>query len=142
VNVLDFLEGRQVAAAVLFVCPDHKADSDGALAFAVRAAALMSAGAGVVVVDVVPGLPSWATHLHSLTGVYPAARRPPGAECPLLVVHPVFREESERYTVWHHAVAPGFPLPTISVPIRGAMNMKLDLEATYMEACERSRIPG
>ena len=60
VDVIDQREGRHVGAAVLFVCPDNKADSDAALAFAVRAAALMSAGAGVVIVDVVPGPPAWA----------------------------------------------------------------------------------
>ena len=75
-NVLDARHGRQTAGAVLFVGADNKADSDAALAFAVRAAALVSTGAGVVIVDALPGPPSWATHLHSLTGVYPIARRP------------------------------------------------------------------
>src|SRR5262245_15373456 len=140
VNVIDHLEGRHVAAVVLFVCPDHKEDSDGALAFAVLAAAFMSAGAGVVVVDIAPGLPSWATHLHSLTGVYPLTRRPHGKEATVLVVHPEVQDKAERFAVWHHAITPGFPLPTVPVPIRGAMHLKLDLEATYMEACEHSRI--
>jgi hypothetical protein len=141
VDIIDRLEGPQVGAAVLFVCPDHKQDSDAALAFAVRAAGLMNTGVGVVIVDIAPGLPSWATHLHSLTGVYPAVRRPRGNECPVLVVHPTFRDDTELFAVWDYAIVPGCPLPTVPVPVRGAMHLKLDLEATYAEACERSRIP-
>lgn len=140
VNVIDSLEGHQVAAAVLFVCPDHKTDSDGALAFAVRVAGLISAGVGVVVVDIVRGPPSWSAHLHSLTGVYPIASRPRATECPVLVVHPLFRDGAEQFAAWHHAAAMGSLLPTIPVPVCGAMHLKLDLEATYSEACERSRI--
>jgi len=141
VRVIDLLGGREPAAAVLFACPDHKADSDGALAFAVRAAELMGAGIGVVVVDITPGPPSWATHLHSLTGVYPAARRPRGGECPVLVVHPRVPNGTERFDVWHHAVRLGDHLPTVPLPVRGAMHLRLDLESTYAEACGRSRIP-
>jgi hypothetical protein len=142
VNFIDHLEGRDVVAAIQFVCPDHKADSNAALGFAVRAAELMLSGTGVVIVDIAPGPPSWATHLHSLTGVYPLAQRPRGGECPTLVVHPRFQNRTTQFDVWHHLVSPGEALPTVPVPVCGAMYLKLDLEATYMEACERSRIPG
>lgn len=143
VKVIDHLDGRHVAAVVLFVGEDHKADSDGALAFAVRAAGFMSAGVGVVIVDALPGSPTWATHLHSLTGVYPMTRRPRGGEAPVLVVHPRAESASgaQRYDVWHHTVAVGLPLPTVPVPVCGAMHLKLDLEATYTEAWTRLRIP-
>ena len=97
--------------------------------------------AGVVIVDALPGPASWATHLHSLTGVYPIARRPRGTDAPILVVHPSAQGGAERFVVWHHAVAPGFPLPTVPVPVRGAMHLALDLEATYAEACRNSRLP-
>ncbi len=140
-NVLDARHGRQTAGAVLFVGADNKADSDAALAFAVRAAALVSTGAGVVIVDALPGPPSWATHLHSLTGVYPIARRPRGADTPVLAVHPVVRDGGERYAVGYHSVAPGFPLPTVPLLVRGATHLSVDLEATYLEACQAARTP-
>lgn len=139
VNVMDHLEGPRVVAAVLFVGAEHKADSDGALALAIRAAGLMSAGTGVVIVDVLPGPASWATHLHSLTGVFPIARRPRGADTPIVAIHPQVRDGQERYAVWHYAVAPGRALPVVPVPLSGAMHLKLDLEATHAEACERGR---
>ncbi|QJW98969.1 hypothetical protein [Frigoriglobus tundricola] len=141
VTVMDTQRGGAVAAVVLFVAPDHKVDSDGALAFAVRAAGLMSGGAGVVIVDAAPGPASWATHLHSLTGVYPITRRPRGPEAPVLVVHPEVRDGVEQFGVWHHAVGAGVPLPTVPVPVRGAAHLKLDLEATYSEACAPLRLP-
>lgn len=135
------LAGGQAAAVVLFVTPDNKADSDASLAFAVCAAGFMASGAGAVIVDILPGPPSWATHLHSLTGVYPLPRRPRGGEAPVLAVHPRIEDGAERYAVWHHAVATGSPLATVPVPVRGAMHLTLDLEATYAEACERVRVP-
>ncbi|MBY0513677.1 MAG: hypothetical protein K2P78_07160 [Gemmataceae bacterium] len=141
VEVIDRLEGRDGGAAVLFVTLDHTADSDGALVFALRAANLMSTGVGVVIVDITAGPRHWATHLHSLTGVFPTARRPRGAARPVLVVHPRVSGDAARYDVWHHAVEPGSALPTVPLPIRGAMMLRLDLEATYTEACERSRVP-
>jgi hypothetical protein len=140
VTLWDTTEDRR-AAAVLFVTPDNKADSDGALAFAVRAAALLGAGATVVVIDALPGPPSWATHLHSLVGVYPIARRPRNGEAPILVVHPERVDGAPRFAVWHHLVAPGFPLPTVVVPVRGAGHLTLDLEATYLDARQRGRLP-
>ncbi len=128
-------------AVVLFVTPDNKSDSDASLAFAVRVAAFVTGGVGVVIVDPVPGAPSWATHLHSLVGVYPLPRRSRNGEAPVLVVHPRIEGGAEKYAVWHYAVAAGFPLPTVTVPV-GAMHLKLDLEATYTEACQRTRSPN
>lgn len=132
--------GRNVAAAVLFVTPDNKADSDAALAFAVRAAQLMSSGAGVVVVDALPGAANWATHLHSLTGVYPITKRPRGTDSPVLAVHPMVHEGAELFGVWHHNVPTGAALPTVPVAVRGAMHLKLDLEATYADAVQRGKL--
>jgi hypothetical protein len=140
VEVIDALEGPRVAAGVLFATEDNKADSDAALAFAVRAAGLLTAGAGVVVVDALPGPPSWATHLHSLTGVYPLARRPRNGEATVLVAQPEVHEGVGCCAAWLHAVAPGFPLPTVAVPVRGGTYLRLDLEATYLEACDRGRL--
>ena len=140
VTVVDRLDLPGPAAAVLFVTPDNKADSDAALAFAVRAAGFMSAGAGVVIVDALPGPPAWATHLHSLTGVYPIARRPRNGDASVLVVHPTVQNGGEWFAVWHHAIPSGAPLPTVPVPVRGSMHLRLDLEATYAEACERGRV--
>lgn len=141
VDVIDYLEGRHVVASVLFAGTDHKADADAGRAFAARAAALMFAGTGVVIVDAMPGAPNWASPLHSLTGVYPPAHRPRAGEAAVLAVHPNVRDRAERFAVWHHAVAPGVPLPTVPVPLCGAMHLKLDLEATYLEACARGRFP-
>jgi hypothetical protein len=134
--------GGQTVAAVLLVSPDNKADSDASLAFAVRAAALMNTGVGVVIVDAVPGPPSWATHLHSLVGVYPLPRRPRNGDAPVLVVHPRIEGGAEKYAVWHHSVPAGAPLPSVPLPVAGETRLTLDLEATYLEACRRTRPPG
>ncbi|HEY1188788.1 MAG TPA: hypothetical protein VGE74_14130 [Gemmata sp.] len=138
-RVADARDGS-VVAAVLFVTPDNKADSDSALALAVRAAGLMSGGAGVVIVDALPGPASWATHLHSLTGVFPITKRPRGTDSPVLAVQPAFPNGAEQFAVWHHNVPAGAALPTVPVAVRGVLNLALDLEATYAEACQRSKL--
>jgi hypothetical protein len=87
-----------------------------------------------VVIDALPGPPNWATHLHSLVGVYPLARRSRGEDVPILVAAP----GADAFAVWHYSVAPGLPLPTVPVPVRGAPGLTLDLEATYLTAFERN----
>jgi hypothetical protein len=141
VNLIDTLEGKHLAGSVLFVDEDHKSDSDGGLVFAVRVAALASAGAGVVVVDIAPGAASWAMHLNTLLPAYPTARRPRGSGATVLVIHPRLRGDAEQYDVWYHTVAVGESFPTVPLPVRGELFLKLDLEATYAEACTHSRIP-
>jgi hypothetical protein len=131
--------GGRVVAAVLFATADNKADSDGALVFAVRVAGYMSAGVGVVVVDPLPGAANWATHLQSLAPVYPITRRPRNGEAPVVVIRPESRDGAEHYLVWHGNVPPGAPLPTVPVPLPGSAELELDLEATCLEACQKSR---
>jgi hypothetical protein len=128
--------GADFAAAVRFVCPDHKADSDAALAFAVGCAALLYEGVGLLIVDAVPGPPAWATHLHSLAAVYPAGRRPPARPLSALAVRPAFRSGGAGFDVWHFPLQAGRPLPTVTIPLRGPMP-ELDLEATYTAAVGR-----
>jgi hypothetical protein len=134
-------DAGRAGAAVLFVCPDHKADSDAALAFAVRAASFLAAGAAIVIVDTVAGPPSWATHLHSLAPVYPIARRPRGADRPVLVVQPVARDGVEGFAVWHHTISAGSTLPTVLLGIPGGTQLRLDLEATYTAAYGPNHTP-
>lgn len=136
VDVLDSSDGRRGVASVLFATPDNKADSDSSLAFAVRVAGLLGAGVGVIVVDAVPGAPSWATHLHSLTPVCPIARRARKGECTVLVVRPCVRDGAETLDVWSHLVDVGAALPTVPLPLAGA-DLKLDLEACYTDARSR-----
>ncbi len=140
VNIHDHLAGTpQLATTVFFVLPDHKAESDAALALAVQAASLLGLGSSVVIVDVSPGAASWATHLHSLAPVFPIVRRPRNGESPILAITPhSHNENAEQFAVWHQLVAPGSALPTVPVSVRGTLQLQLDLEATYNEA--RSRL--
>lgn len=136
VDVLDSSDGRRLVGAVLLATPDNKVDSDSSLAFAVRVAGLIGAGVGVVVVDAVPGAPSWATHLHSLVPVCPIARRARKGECSVLVVKPCVRGGAETLDVWSHLVEVGAALPTVLLPLAGT-DLKLDLEACLADARSR-----
>jgi hypothetical protein len=139
VNIHDHLAGTpQLATTVFFVLPDHKAESDAALALAVQAASLLGQGTGVVIVDMSPGAASWATHLHSLAPVFPIVRRPRNGEAPILAITPhAHNENAEQFAVWHQLVAPSAAMPTVPVSVRGTVQLHLDLEATYNEAQSR-----
>lgn len=131
--------GGPAAAAVLFVSPDDKRDSDAALGLAAAVTALLHDGAGVVVVDAVPGAPlAWATHLHSLIGIYPLVHRRPGVEMATLAVCPTFRDGAGGFDAWHSVLKPGGPLPVVPLAVRGGAVLRLDLEATYAAECGRS----
>ena len=125
--------------AVLFVGADHKTDSDGGLVFAVRVATRVSAGVGVVVVDIAPGPASWAMHLNTLVPVYPIAKRPRGPGASVLVIQPRSRDGVEQYDVWYHTVAVGGTFPTVPLPIRGDTHPMIDLEATYTRSLAASQ---
>jgi hypothetical protein len=42
--------------------------------------------------------------------------------------------------VWPSPLGVGQQLPSVPLPLRGAGCVKLELEATYLDACQRSRI--
>lgn len=137
VSVRDGATGRTVAA-VLFVTPDNKADSDAGLMFAVRVAALLSDGVCVVVVDPLPGAANWGTHLQSLAPVYPITRRPRNGEAPILVICPESRAGAEQYQVWYNSTAPAAALPALSLAGPQLPPVALDLEATLAAALQHS----
>jgi hypothetical protein len=54
---------------------------------------------------------------------------------------PVRRAEQNLIDLWRWPLAVGAALPAVPLPLTGYGCVRLDLEATYSEACERCRIP-
>jgi len=50
------------------------------------------------------------------------------------------RQERNEIDVWPHLLTVGEVLPTLPLALRGHGCVPLDLEATYLETCRRSRL--
>jgi len=53
---------------------------------------------------------------------------------------PVRRQEQDQIDLWPVGLSAGGPLPVLPLALRGTQPVPLDLETTYNEACQRSRL--
>jgi hypothetical protein len=141
VQVLEQRGGYRLVGAVELVSPANKDRPENRRAFAVKCAAYLQRGIGVIAVDVVTErrfnlhnelaeLLSWAEPLQMPEDafLYAAAYRP------------ARRQEKNEIDLWPVPLAVGGTLPLLPLALKGARAVPLDLEATYMDARERSRL--
>ena len=142
VEIRDLDHARQVLAVIELVSPGNKDDEKARQAFAGKCLSYLAKGIGLVVIDAVTsrlanlhnGLVRMAGHdaKFEMSGdppTYAAAYRP------------VRRKQENVIDLWHWPLTVGTPLPSVPLALRGFGCVALNLEATYIEACERSRIP-
>ena len=53
---------------------------------------------------------------------------------------PVHRQERNEIDLWRETLTLGQPLPTLPLAVLGLGCLPIDLEGSYMEACQRGRI--
>jgi hypothetical protein len=58
----------------------------------------------------------------------------------LCAYRPIHREQKDVIDLWHWPLAVGAVLPEVPLALKGYGCVKLELEATYLEACQRLRI--
>jgi hypothetical protein len=66
----------------------------------------------------------------------------PDAELYAPAYRPIRRPNIERIDVWPAPLALGKPLPLLPLALDKGICIPLDLEPPYVEACQRSRLPG
>lgn len=142
VEVLDLHRGRQLLAVVELVSPGNKKESAERNQFAGKCMSYLNRGIGLVVIDIVTDRhANLHNHLVELAG-HPQASRmadDPGTYC--VAYRPTRRGQDAFFDQWHHPLVVGSRLPDVPLYLKGYGCVRLDLEATYAEACERSRIP-
>jgi hypothetical protein len=134
--------GPTLVAAVELVSPGNKDREETRQAFAAKCASHLQQGIGLVVVDVVT---SRQFNLHDqlvrLMG-QPETFLLPGAPALYAVSYrPRRRKSADQIEIWPAPLAVGQPLPVLPLPLRGNGCVRLDLEASYTEARQRSRLP-
>ncbi|MBX9627711.1 MAG: DUF4058 family protein [Gemmataceae bacterium] len=142
VEIRDQEAGRRLLAVVELVSPANKKEADERNRFAGKCLSYLYRGIGLVMIDIVT---ERHANLHNLmvelAGHDPASAvaGDPATYC--VAYRPVSRKGETFIDEWHHPLAVGSPLPTVPLYLKGYGCVRLDLEATYAEACERSRIP-
>jgi hypothetical protein len=141
VQVRDQRDDARLVAVVELVSPRNKDRAESRRAFAAKCAAYLERGIGLVAVDIVT---SRQGNLHNelieVLGLGEPFTMPMEASLYAVAYRPARREEANQIEVWPASLSLGGNLPILPLAIRGFRTLPLDLEATYMDACERSRL--
>lgn len=142
IEVRDLTRGSRVIAVVELVSPSNKKETDARHQFAAKCMSYLAKGIGLVVVDVVTDR---RCNLHNdfveLAGHDERFLMDPSEWLYATAYRPVSRNDEDQIDLWRWALAVGAPLPTVPLALKGYGCVPLDLEATYLEACARNRIP-
>jgi hypothetical protein len=141
VQVIDRREGARLVAVVELVSPGNKDRSEARRAFAAKCGAYLQRGIGLVAADIVT---SRQANLHdemaTMMGLGPEYAMPAQTYLYATAYRPVRRQGQDLIDVWAAPLAVGSALPTLPLALLGAGPIPLDLEASYADACQRSRL--
>jgi hypothetical protein len=141
VKVFSSVAGPTLVAAIELVSPGNKDREETRRAFAVKCAAYLQQGIGVMVVDIVT---SRHANLHddlmALLGHTDGFMFPSPTPLYATAYRPAHREDRNEIDLWREALGIGQPFPTLPLAVRGLGCLPIDLEGTYTEARTRGRI--
>jgi hypothetical protein len=141
VRVFETSAGLTLAAAIEFVSPGNKDRRAERRAFAAKCASYLSAGVGLVIVDVVTNrLANLHDDLIELLEQADTFRFPSDTPLYATAYRPLRGKEDDRIEMWLNSLAVGQPLPTLPLALRGGVTVPVDLEGTYTEVCADSRL--
>jgi Protein of unknown function (DUF4058) len=141
VHVLDQLDDARLVAVVELASPRNKDRAESRRAFAIKCAAYLQRGIGLVILDIVT-LRQFNLHdeLLRVMELDESFGMAPGTFLYAVAYRPVRRQEADQIDVWPHPLTLGGTLPTVPLALRGAEVVPLDLEGTYTDARARSRL--
>lgn len=141
VEIRDLDHARRVLAVVELVSPGNKDDDRAKEQFAGKCLSYLSKGLGLVVIDIVTerlaNLHNALVRLGAQDDRFLMPDDPPIYAC---AYRPVHRKKNDAVDMWLRSLGVGLPLPELPLALKGYGCVRLDLEATYAEACERNRI--
>lgn len=141
VAILSTEGGRTLVAAIELVSPGNKDRAVKRRLFAAKCATYLSRGIGLIVVDVVT---SRQGNLHNelidLLHQDAAFRMPAEQSLYAVAYRPLSESGSDRIEIWPVPLTVGQPLPTLPLSLEAELCIPVDLEAAYVEACQRRRV--
>lgn len=141
VEVFDMREGKSLVAVIELISPANKDRPEERQGFAAKCVAYLQRGIGLIIVDIVT---SRRANLHAET--LDLLRQPVDPVLPreaflyAVAYHPARRNETNLLDLWPVPLAVGQRLPLLPLGLRGAFFVPVDLEATYTETRQRSRL--
>jgi Protein of unknown function (DUF4058) len=142
VQVMDTRNGgAQLAGVLELISPANKDRPETRRAFAAKCAAYLSRGIGLIAIDIVTShhfnLHNELIDLLSAGGQFLMA---PEVFLSAVAYRPARRSEMNQVDIWPQPLAVGEPLPILPLALRGGAAVPVDLDTTYKEARERSRL--
>jgi hypothetical protein len=141
VEVRDRDRDARVAAIIELVSPRNKDREEARRGFAAKMVSYLRIGAGLIAIDVVTNR-SGAPHdeLVTILDLPESCRLNTPTGLSAVAYQPLHQEEVSAVQVWFETLTLGTSLPTMPLAVRGLGLIPLDLDATYREACQRSRL--
>jgi hypothetical protein len=138
VQVLDQRDDARLVGAVELISPRNKDREESRSAFAAKCAAYLQRGIGLIILDIVT---SRQANLHDeLLRLLGQENHKPEGTLYAVAYRPARRSEVNQIDIWPVPLALTQVLPVLPLALRGSGAVPLDLEVTYMNAWERSRL--
>jgi Protein of unknown function (DUF4058) len=141
VEVRDVSDDYKLLAVVELVSPSNKKAADEREQFAAKCLSYLGKGIGLVVIDIVT---ERHENLHNelvRIAEHDAKFLMPDDQWIYTTAYrPVRRKKKDLIDLWLWPLVVGTALPAVPLALKGYGCVKLDLEATYTEACQRLRI--
>jgi Protein of unknown function (DUF4058) len=142
IEVRDTTDDYKVLGVIELVSPGNKKEKGEREQFAAKCLSYLGKGIGLVVIDIVTTR-LWNLHNVLVQLAEKDAKFLMPGDPPLYVTayRPVHRNKEDLIDLWLWPLTVGASLPTVPLALKGFGCVALNLDATYAEACERSRIP-
>ena len=141
VQVFATITGAALVAAIELVSPGNKDRPEARQAFTAKCLAYLSRGIGLIVVDIVTNrLANLHNELMKTFGRGEPFLLSPSVSTYATAYRPSRQPSGDQIEVWPRSLPLGQPLPVMPLALRNAETVPVDLDATYSEARERSRL--
>ncbi len=141
VQVFEQRGGMRLVAVVELARPANKDRPESRRAFAAKCAAYLQRGIGLVSVDIVTARHfNLHNELAELLGWAEPLRMPADTFLYAVAYRPARRQERNEIDLWPVSLTLGSTLPLLPLALKGARAVPLDLEVTYSDARQRSRL--
>lgn len=141
VQVFATVTGATLVGAIELVSPGNKDRPETRRAFAAKCVSYLTRGIGLIVVDIVTNrLANLHNEVIGLLGHGEPYLLAPSVTTYAVAYRPSRQASGDQIELWPAPVPLGQPLPVLPLALRNAGVVPVDLEATYSDARERSRL--
>jgi Protein of unknown function (DUF4058) len=141
VQVFATVTGATLVGAIELVSPGNKDRPETRSAFAAKCVSYLTRGIGLIVVDIVTNrLANLHNEVMGLFGRGEPFVLPPAVTTYAVAYRPSRQPSADQIELWPRALSLGQALPVLPLALRNAGVVPVDLEETYGEARERSRL--